>query len=877
MQYNKPHITIKHTRYRMHAMYLLSCILLLTAAIPIRSNEEYEEISVYLSVQDIGGTEMPAVIYEETLYLPIADLFDFLRIRNTLSTGLDSVSGTYIQAQSDYLIDYTQRRILYQGKVFPLQQHDLIRTNDNLYLKLDYFDKVFGLAGKFNFRSLSATIASRIELPAIRERKLEDMRRNISRLKGEAQADTSFGSKRPFFHFGMADWSVIATQRLKQNSDTRLNLSLGGIVAGGEAIVSLNYNNYYSSSELPDVYKVSGITRAFDERLQFYRWRYVNNDWSAVRQITAGKIFTNATATIYAPIVGVQFTNTPSTMRRSYGSYTLSNYTNPGWTVELYINGVLVDYTLADAAGFYTFQVPLVYGNTQVRLRFYSPFGEERSSEMLVNVPFNFLPPNTFEYNISGGIVQDGRNTQYSRAQFNYGATRHLTIGAGNEYVSSVLQSKNMPFVNASMRLANNLLLSGEYNYQVRGTGILSYRHPSRLEVEASYTRYKKGQQAINFNYLEERKLSVAKPFTARTFSVYSRLALSQILLPGTRYTTVESMFSGAVGGIGANFSTFALFAKGQHPYPYVYSNFSLSIPVPSQRMLITPQVQYEYNGPRIISTKCEISKYLFYRGYLTCFYEQNFRSNINNIGISLRYDLAFGQVAVSALRGNNGSTLVQAARGGFLYDANTHYLAANNRVNVGSGGIVLLPFLDINGNGQKDAGEMRVPGVKVSINTGRVITDDKDTTVRILELEPYTSYFVDLARSNFDNIAWKLAWQTMYVTIDPHRLKPIAVPVTVMGEVSGKVFLQEKGTKREMARITVGFYREDGTPVAKALTQADGYFSFLGLPPGAYTARIDAGQLNKLKLSAVPAIIPFTIKPRIDGDIVGGLEFVLH
>jgi hypothetical protein len=336
-------------------------------------------------------------------------------------------------------------------------------------------------------------------------------------------------------------------------------------------------------------------------------------------------------------------------------------------------------------------------------------------------------------------------------------------------------------------------------------------------------------------------------------------------------------MFSGAVGGIGANFSTFALFAKGQQPSPYVYSNLSLSIPVPSQRMLITPQVQYEYNSPRIISAKCEISKYLFFRGYMTCFYEQNFRSNINNIGISLRYDFAFGQVATSALRGNNGSTLVQAARGGFLYDANTHYLAANNRINVGSGGIVLLPFLDINGNGHKDAGENRVPGIKVSINTGRVVTDDRDTTVRILELEPYTSYFVDLGRSNFDNIAWKLSWQTMYVTIDPHRLKPIAVPVSVMGEVSGKVFLQEKEEKREMARITVGFYREDGVMITKVLTQEDGYFSFLGLPPGAYTARIDASQLAKLKLSAVPAVIPFTIKPSMDGDVVGGLVFVLH
>lgn len=874
------HITRKSIRRMIPCMCMLACALSLAAAgRPEARHEdpEYDEIAVYLSVQDIGGTEIQALILKQVLYLPVADVFDFLKIRNTLSPGLDSISGTFIQPQADYLVDYTQRRILYQDKEFKLQPQDLIRTNNNLYLKLDYFEKIFGLTGKFNFRSLSATISTKLELPAIRERRLAEMRRNVSRLKGDAKADTSFGLSRPLFHFGMADWSVIATERIKGSSDTRLNLSLGGIVAGGETIVSLNYNNYYSSSDLPDAYKESGISRAFDERLQFYRWRYVNNDWSAIRQITAGKIFANSTATIYAPIVGMQFTNTPSTFRRSYGSYTLSNYTNPGWTVELYINGILVDYVVADAAGFFTFQVPLVYGNTQVRLRFYSPWGEERSSEMMVNVPFNFLPQHTFEYTVSGGTVQDGRNTQYARAQFNYGATRYLTIGAGNEYLSSVTSGKNMPFVNASLRLAHNLLLSGEYNHGVRGRGVLSYRHPSQLEVEGGYTRYKKGQQAIIFNYLEERRLTIAKPFFAKTFSVYSRLTLNQILLPGTKYTTVESIFSGAVGGIGANFSTFGLFAKGQQPSPYIYSNLSISLPVPSQRMLITPQVQYAYNSPRIISARCEISKYLFYRGYLNVFYEQNFRSNINNIGISLRYDLSFAQVAFSALRGNSGSTLVQAARGGFIYDRNTHYLTANNRINVGSGGIVLLPYLDLNANGKRDTGEIRVPGIKVSINTGRVITDDRDTTVRILELEPYTAYYVDLGRSSFDNIAWKLAWQTMYVSVDPHRLKPVDVPVNVMGEVSGKVYLEEHGKRREIARITVCFYREDGTMAAQVLTQADGYFSFMGLPPGAYTARIDAGQLAKLKLSAAPALLPFVIKPKMDGDVVAGLEFLLH
>ncbi len=106
----------------------------------------------------------------------------------------------------------------------------------------------------------------------------------------------------------------------------------------------------------------------------------------------AGKIHTGAISSIYNPVVGVQLTNTPTTYRRSFGTYNLSDRTDPGWIVELYVNNVLVDYVKADASGFFTFEVPLVYGNSIVKLKFYGPWGEERTREQNINIPYNFLP-----------------------------------------------------------------------------------------------------------------------------------------------------------------------------------------------------------------------------------------------------------------------------------------------------------------------------------------------------------------------------------------------------------------------------------------------------------------------------------------------------
>ncbi len=182
---------------------------------------------------------------------------------------------------------------------------------------------------------------------------------------------------------------------------------MGGTFAGGEATVSLNYNNF-ARQQLKPIHPDSNIIRPFDQRQQYYRLRFVNNDRKWLRQVIAGKIFTPTIASLFSPVVGVQVTNAPTTYRRSYGTYTLSNFTDPGWTVRLYINNALVDYTVADAAGFYTFQVPLVYGNSQIKLRFYGPWGEERFLEENISI----LSTSFLRANLSTLPVQGWQKTR---------------------------------------------------------------------------------------------------------------------------------------------------------------------------------------------------------------------------------------------------------------------------------------------------------------------------------------------------------------------------------------------------------------------------------------------------------------------------------
>lgn len=820
----------------------------------IAQNEPlYDEISVSLNIQNFGGIEIPAVILDETVYLPIVDILTFLKIKNTPSAQFDSVKGFFINTQATYIIDRINHRINFQGKVFDLKSSDMIKTESNLFLKSNWFGQVFGLDCNFNFRSLSVVLSTKLELPVIREMRLEQMRANISRLQGEVKTDTTIARKYPAFHFGMADWSVISTQLIGGKTDTRLNLALGTVLAGGEANVLLNYDN----------------VTPFSEKQQRYQWRFVNNERAVLRQVTAGKIYSQVTSSIYDPVVGVQFTNTPTTYRRSFGTYTLSDITEPNWTVELYVNNVLVDYMKADASGFFKFEVPLVYGNSAVKLKFYGPWGEERIKEQNINIPFNFLPPRELEYSVSAGMVEDTLSSRFSRATLNYGVNRRITVGGGVEYLSSVVTGTTMPFLSASMRVLSGLLLTGEYTYGVRSKGLLSYRLPSNLQVELNYTKYQPGQKAIIFNYLEERKATISIPIKGKKFSAYSRLTVNQIVLPELKNTTAEMLWSGSVYGVSTNLSTYGLFTDLNNPY--VYSNLSLAFRLPA-RITLTPQVQYNYNTGALISARTALEKPLFKNGFLNMSYERNFLSNTRNIEFGFRYDLSFAQTGFSVRNSNDQVALVESLRGSLLYDSKTNYVGANNRTNVGKGALTLLPFLDINGNGMHDKGEPKVAGLQVRINGGTIIRNEKDTTIRVLDLTPYTSYLLELDQNSFDNIAWQMHNLTMKVNIDANQFKTIDVPVSVVGEATGTVYSGSKG----QGRVLVCFYRSDLSLAGRVLTESDGYYSYMGLKPGKYIARIDPEQLKKIRMIASPESIPVNINANRDGDIVDGLDFRL-
>tara|TARA_R110002012_G_scaffold121500_1_gene271012 strand:- start:283 stop:921 length:639 start_codon:yes stop_codon:yes gene_type:complete len=210
------------------------------------------------------------------------------------------------------------------------------------------------------------------------------------------------------------------------------------------------------------------------------------------------------------------------------------------------------------------------------------------------------------------------------------------------------------------------------------------------------------------------------------------------------------------------------------------------------------------------------------------------------------------------------------------MLDDNTGYVMVNNRTAMSRAALSIIPFLDYNTNGKRDPMEPAVRGMEINNTSGRLSYNEDETVLRITELQPYIDIILEVDPNSLDNIAWKVKNEKIKVHTVPNQFQEIEVPVEVLGEVAGMVYFKEGNSLRGQGRITVNILDENENLVKEILTEGDGYFTYLGLKPGNYTAEIDPVQMQKLGYTASESI-EFEIKVDQYGDIVDTLEFTIE
>lgn len=287
---------------------------------------------------------------------------------------------------------------------------------------------------------------------------------------------------------------------------------------------------------------------------------------------------------------------------------------------------------------------------------------------------------------------------------------------------------------------------------------------------------------------------------------------------------------------------------------------------------------QFEYNTGRFISSRIQVDKLISQKTFLNFFYDHNYKSNIRSYNVGVRYDLKFMQAGYNFRTNSASSTgLISYFRGSIVQDRKSKYIGYFSRPGMGRSGLVVYAFLDYNHNGIREEDEPKVTGLKFSLMGGSKDWNKIDTSYVVRNLEPYYKNILTIDKNSFEEIAWRISKSVFQIHLSPNQFMHIGVPVEVMGEVSGTIYLHKGNQKITLERILLEIVNDNDIVVAKTISDENGFYNYLGLPPGNYRVRVNTMQMGKLGYRLKGELPVFSIVPKRNGDSKTGidLEFI--
>lgn len=821
---------------------------------------EYEEVLLQLRVDRVGTNDVFAYLREDGLYLPVEEIFSFLKIYYTISTDRRFISGFFGQEDMLYEISVEEGYGRFLKERHALSPHDFIITRGALFMRDTLFAQIFGLHTELDYNQMSLNLYSERELPAVRISNRQRAQRMVDTHFLNVSPGLSFPRQKKWIGGGMVDWSVNYYQ-----SGDKYNYNYS--VMSGLEVIGGDFD--------------AMLTGRKDVPVDWYnsrmRWRYVTDATPLARQFMLGEI-SNTAGNQYSSI-GFQVTNTPPNSRRQYGTFIVADQTEPDWEVELYVNNRLLQYTRADNDGYFEFPVPLLYGTNRILLRYLGPMGEERTSERLLQIPHTFIPGGEVEYSVSMGKLRffDGQET--GEAVLRWGVSDRLTVGGGVHYMNDIRLTPFLPFGVTSLRIGQALLISGEYYRENRSKVSLFARLPSDIQTDISYTRFAENGFYNAGQLYDEKRVSLFLPLQRNRSNISMRFNGGEVVFSNrSRFLFGYTVLFFRFGAIQSTLST-SMSRRIDGDNNIVHTNFrttgSISFRV-FNGSLVRLISEYNYNEQKIDYVRAEIQRRIFRTGSVRFGAYQDFRFNRTGWELQVRFNLPFLQ-SVSRASGQHFNTEYQQfVRGTIGYDDGTGRVIADRRSWVRSGAVTVVPFLDIDGDGKLNGSDQILHGkFDAHLEQAMRLRDMGDSHPRFVNILPYDSYVLRIDPYSFPDPLLRPKHEYYKVTVDPNRFKKVLIPVYFTSVIQGAV--KRPGEDAiGIGGVPLVIESKDRSFSTRTTTFSDGEFYKDGLLPDSYILYIDQDYLSQRSVVSSPDTLAFDISNTMDILLKDNLNIVL-
>jgi len=834
---------------------------IISPAISKPSRKEKEEIFLELKYSGVVAKTINAIYEDGIVYLPLSEIFTNLEIDSKFELRTKTLTARNVVSNKSLIMDINKAKIVYGDSSYSLKDYKYFQTDFDLYFPADFFDEVIDIQARVDMSNLIVQLNSDQPLPIL-GRKLREGKYGLIHSTEQTQSDkVDFERVQKYLNFGFVDYQLSHTINKHTSPNGYYNLGGGGEIFGGD--VEIRTRGNLSENKLGEF-----RTDA--------RWQYVFKKNKYISAFSAGTL--NFEGLQYTTFDGISITNSPIEPRTNFGKIKILDRTEPNYTVELYLNNQLIDVAKSDAIGNFSFDLPLNYGTTMAKLKYFGPFGEYFEKMKVYQTPLLLLQKDELRYDINVGRQN---LTRYNLKSFitGYGITDWLTSKIGFEHLEAPKQ-KAVVYNSTSARLFDNYFANFSFSPNNFYNFNLDALFASQIAFDLSFDKF--FRQGFFNQSSAQQKISahLFYPVFIKYFQLNAQSFYSYTSSKGNEINDFS---------IGAN-TTFSYFSPSIN-YHLVHVNsgglqikndnvdfgFNWSLNFLQQYFnfirgsILTSRFYYNLTKAKSDNYSIALSSNIGESGRFQISYSKNLTNNFSMSQLSLVFYFQSAQFSSSISTETFSNSLI----GSIGYDFPTRNFTFYNRNQVGRSGAAIRFYIDRNSNGIFDKDEEIIKNAKINISVADIKYSDNGM-ITVYDLNPYTNYEFQIREESIKNPLLISEQKTYSFMTEPNSFKSIDIPFYIASEISGKVFRVLNNVKIPIAGLKIHLRNSLTSETISLNTFADGSYYYFGLIPGKYKIYADEEQLKSIGLMQTKKDIEFVIESKANGDMVENLDIIL-
>jgi hypothetical protein len=807
----------------------------------------YDEIVVELRAERLARRSVHAFVENGVVLVPAEALFDLLEVHGTTRDhgGFHAVREPEGREIS---IDPSAGRVWIDGEEVPDTQGFLRQTSADLYIGTSLAARFLDVNVWVDLAELTVTLDPVDHLPLGRRVARERARAALFARSLQPAPDLVYGADVRSLHGAAIDWSL-SVPNFRDLSGNRYRLSFGGGVLGGA--LNLLYRGAASGRR-----NAGAADRVEGSWLKAWPQR----GW--LRQMRLGTVL--GTGPRPQSIRGLALSNSPFLRPIAFGQTVLAGQLRPGWEVELYRNGELLDFARVDERGFYELDTPLDYGQNPMELRAFGPHGEMVLLSRAIRVGADRIPAGTFEYEASIGDCATRDNTVLGNLDLRYGLSRWWTLRCGVEaFRRKGITDLVHPYGALSGTLSKRWSLRAEGVAGAFGDLLLSFEPTPDLRTSLAHTIFASGSEQPILHPESYRNRSRAGLFW-RPLPSHRRLFLT---LNTTRIEEAHGWQARGLLQASAQIGKIRWSAHWQESqikrseWSARSSLFGLSgSTVLHGRSLGFGDGLY-MRGSVFMDTRrgafdrasLALGKSLGKWGRLEVSSSWSGPDAEPRLSIGFTTDGAAFRSHNRVSRSTDGEVATSTYMDGSLvWNGAVGRLEPFSYRSTGRGGLSGTVFVDTNGNGWRDPTEEPVPDLRLRAGN-RVVETDAQGRYSLWNLTPFEATDLELVASSLRNPLLIPQFELASVHVTPNGFREVNVPMVPGTEVMGHLAIDEPAGQEGIGGVRVSLRHLDSGKSHEAVTFPDGGFYFMALQPGWYEVSVDPELLTRMDLRLLP------------------------